>query len=36
MDGGENKIMDYVIGEDLDIWSVILDGSTILMKSGLD
>ncbi|KAG5580237.1 hypothetical protein H5410_050864 [Solanum commersonii] len=26
MDGGEIKMMDYVIGEDLDIWSVILDG----------
>ena len=32
----KNRIMDHLIGENPDLWSVVLDGPTILLKKGPD
>jgi len=32
----KNRMMDHLIGENLDLWGVILDGPTIPMKTGTD
>ena len=32
----KNRIMDHLLGENLDLWGVVLDGPTIPMKNGID